>query len=420
MLIIKSIKTLFLIIFILSYSSCQFIEKENQNYLTKDKLEELIYSALAGEKTSNDSLQNLFDLNFPTPTEINDLVIDSLSVSDKKFYSVLVEFPNPLYNRFAIYDSSYKLYLIDKSLNGHLSLQKSTRKDFPYFLIKENFKTQNIIQLERISIYLIDKDSVQLSVLRRDVPSSRSLIYLSFRNFIKYNDGKIILTQNINDLQPNFIQTTIKSNNFIIKKNKDQLLLNKKSKKYLSDSKSDNEVLTQSTYFDSLVINLIKSKTPKTKNSLIYNEVSSLISLGIKTSNDSIRKYNNFKNINDQYSLFVPSNWKILKENKLSNHINQMLTGTKLFYSDSSNINIIKIPSIDNAEDYCNYKLTNSVKGKYLVRYTEKIQLETKYLQFFEISFFNLKYLIVFECPISSYEKNKQIYENIINSFSIG
>lgn len=372
--------------------------------MTKEKLEELIYSAVAGNKTSNDSLQNLFDLNLPTPTEINDLFIDSLTFEGKKFYSVMIEFPNPIYNRFAVYDTSYKLYFLDKSLNGYLSLQKNNRKDFPYFLIKENFKTQNVIQLERKSIYLIEKDSV----------------YLAFRNYTNYDDGKIILSQKIIDIQPDYIETNINAKNFVTKKNKDLFFFDKELNKYISNSNNENALSIQTSYFDSLVINLVKSKTSKTKNSLIYNEVSSLISVGIKTSNDSIQKYNNFKNVNEQYSLFVPINWKILKETKLSNHINQILNGTKLLYSDSSNISIVKINPIYNAEEYLDYKLTNAVKGKYLVRYTDKIQIENKYIQFFEISFFNLKYLIIFECPISSYEKNKQIYENIINSFSIG
>lgn len=404
MQITKSLKFLFTIIFLLIYSSCQFIKNENINNLTKEKLEELIYSAVAGNKTSNDSLQNLFDLNLPTPTEINDLFIDSLTFEGKKFYSVMIEFPNPIYNRFAVYDTSYKLYFLDKSLNGYLSLQKNNRKDFPYFLIKENFKTQNVIQLERKSIYLIEKDSV----------------YLAFRNYTNYDDGKIILSQKIIDIQPDYIETNINAKNFVTKKNKDLFFFDKELNKYISNSNNENALSIQTSYFDSLVINLVKSKTSKTKNSLIYNEVSSLISVGIKTSNDSIQKYNNFKNVNEQYSLFVPINWKILKETKLSNHINQILNGTKLLYSDSSNISIVKINPIYNAEEYLDYKLTNAVKGKYLVRYTDKIQIENKYIQFFEISFFNLKYLIIFECPISSYEKNKQIYENIINSFSIG
>ncbi|GAB6282258.1 MAG: hypothetical protein STSR0008_10020 [Ignavibacterium sp.] len=400
--ITKSLKFLLAIILLLIYSSCQFIK--NENNLTKEKLEELIYSAAAGNKTSNDSLQNLFDLNLPNPTEINDLNIDSLSVEGKKFYSVLIEFPNPIYNRFAVYDSSYKLYILDKSLNGYLSLQKNNQKDFSYFLIKENFNTQNIIQLNRKSIYLMKKDSV----------------YLAFRNFTSYDDGKIILTQKINDIQPDYIETNISTKNFVTKKNKNLFFFDKQLNKYISNSNYNDMVSNQTSYFDSLVINLVKSKAPKTKNSLIYNEVSSLISCGIKTSNDSIQKYNNFKNVNEQYSLFVPIDWKILKETKLSNHINQILNGTRLLYSDSSIISIVKINPIYNAEDYLNYKLANAVKGKYLVRYSDKIQLDNKYVQFFEISFFNLKYLIIFECPISSYEKNKQIYENIINSFSIG
>lgn len=404
MQITKSLKFLFTIILLLIYSSCQFIKNENINKLTKEKLEELIYSAASGNKTSNDSLQNLFDLNLPIPTEINDLNIDSLSVEGKKFYSVLIEFPNPIYNRFAIYDSSYKLYILDKSLNGYLSLKKSNQNDFPYFLIKENFKTQNIIQLERKSIYLIEKDSA----------------HLAFRNFTSYDDGKIILTQKINDIQSDYIETNINAKNYVSKKNKDLFFFDKQLNKYISNSNNENVVSIQTSYFDSLVINLVKSKVLKTKNSLIYNEVSSLISVGIKTSNDSIQKYNNFKNVNDQYSLFVPIDWKILKEVKITNYSNQMLNGTKLLYSDGSNINIVKINPIYNAENYFDYKLSNAVKGKYLVRYSDKMQLENKYVQFFEISFFNLKYLIIFECPISSYEKNKQIYENIINSFSIG
>ena len=93
-------KFLILILIVaLTFTGCG--KKEKVYQFNSKGIEYLVSEAARGNRVANDSLSNLFDLNLPSQSIINKIEIDSLkNISGKTYYAVLVEFPNPFFNRF--------------------------------------------------------------------------------------------------------------------------------------------------------------------------------------------------------------------------------------------------------------------------------------------------------------------------------
>ncbi|MFA6598683.1 MAG: hypothetical protein WCS69_13245 [Ignavibacteriaceae bacterium] len=380
------------LLILLAFAGCSKNEKV-AHFDTKG-IDYLISQAADGNKLANDSLSNLFDLTLPAQTVINKIEIDSIkNTSGKTFYGVIVEFPNPLFNRFAVYDSSMQCYFIDKSLNGYLSLTSIHSEKRNYFQVYEQFTSKDVLSLKRKNMYLVSGDSVNLAL----------------RFYTQYFSPDDQLIQEVETFTDDFIQTKIRSEKgFSPTQLWDTFSFDEHSRKFRS----------QNNYFESFVLQLTKQFVRKPEKPFFYDQSSALKSLGIKHSVDSAQTYNNYKNKKEKYSLYLPEGWKPVSGVVFKDLIKTQLEGTKFInLSLGASFGIIKLKENSTAEEYFPFILQNKVNGNYTVRFSEKNLINKNYYLCFEISCYTLKFLIVFQCPETLYEGNKQTFESIINSF---
>ena len=113
------------LLFSLFITGC-FKKPENNNLPLSNKiLENTVLRAIKGVKAANDSLSNLIDYSLPLNSDYNQLSIDStLFNKNRVLFTLLITYNNPLYNRFAVYNTNLEAELIDKSLNGYIYKEK--------------------------------------------------------------------------------------------------------------------------------------------------------------------------------------------------------------------------------------------------------------------------------------------------------
>jgi hypothetical protein len=178
-----------LTILALTFSACSSGEEK----LNSAMLRELIAQAMDGNREANVELKGLVDTELMSRKDFNSLRIDSGLVNNKYYYSVLLEYFDPLLNRFAIYDDQLRLYLIDKSLNGNLSAQWTAKENRNFVFVQERFLTKDVLSIDRLSIYEV-------------YDTTAGLIYKSISRLVK---GKNISTQTIENISVDFIITKI-------------------------------------------------------------------------------------------------------------------------------------------------------------------------------------------------------------------
>lgn len=207
--------------------------------LSGNTLEALIISAANGDRKANDSLSGLIDLNMEEINLYNSLKVDSFYIDTIKYFSVLIEYPNPIYNRFAIYGTTTNCYLIDKSLNGKLSFEVLELQDLKLLKVIEKFISKDTLSLTRISLY-------------EKINNSINLVY---RSFAELKRLKNYFYQTIHFIS----QDTIKT----------QILVPKKYKLNTEDvfvfSYADKEYHSSQSLFDSLVYQEIADFNFETK-----------------------------------------------------------------------------------------------------------------------------------------------------------
>ena len=369
--------------------------KEEKVYQFKSKgIENLVAEAAKGNKIANDSLSTLFDLNLPAQLIINKIEIDSIkNTSGKSFYGVLVEFPNPFFNRFAVYDSAMHCYLIDKSLNGYISLTSIHSDKRNYFQVFEQFTSKDILSFKRKNLYIVKRDTVNLAL----------------RLYTQFFSPSDQLIQEVETFTDDLIGTKIISKKGLSpQQNWDTYSFDEKRLKFSS----------LNNYFETIIVQLENQFTKKPEMPFFYDQSSALRGLGIKLSIDSVQSYNNYKNKKEKYSLYLPEGWRAVKGVAYRKVMSSVLDGTKFFnVSLGTSFGIMKLKANSAAEDYISFPFKNKVNGNYTVRFTEKYLIDRKYYVNFEISCYTLKYLIVFECPEIMYDDNKTTFEAIINSF---
>jgi hypothetical protein len=134
------------------------IEKINSAYI-----ERLVQAAIDSNISSNNELAGLIDYSLPLNKNYNSLKIDSIKInSGEVFYFVLLEHPNPVYNVFAVYDTSLSLLLLDKSLNGNLSAEAVTLSGKQFVKVNEGFISKDVLVLNRLSLYKPDSSKISL------------------------------------------------------------------------------------------------------------------------------------------------------------------------------------------------------------------------------------------------------------------
>ncbi len=381
--------------FLLFCTGCGENNKKVEVFKSKN-FTSFLGKAMKGEKVFNDSLKGLIDLSIQQPEKYNKITFDSIIVKGKtKLYAVLIEFENPVYNRLAVYDSAYRLYLMDKSLNGYLSLTKGKMDTINYFEVIENFRSKDDINLKRINLYTVRGDRVELS----------------WRNYIEYSEGKNFREQVIEAISAKSITTGIKVEPRLrLVDLKDKFFFDSTSQKYESNK----------MVFNRLVDGWVAKYNRDVSDSQIVDLASSLKSLGTKTSVDSVHKYNNEKNKKAGFSIFIPEGWRVGRDVFITKYLKKPMKGS--LYSNINQgayVSVIELRADDLTENYIEYSLDQTVQRFYTVRFTENIVVKKNYIRFFEVSCIDKKYLLIFEAPIFSYDKNKEIYSEIINSFGV-
>ncbi len=361
--------------------------------LNEIKLKEFAALAINGDRNYNDTLSGLIDYSLPINSNFNDLKIDRIHTPlNKTYFTILIEYPNPVYNRFAVYDSSLNLLLLDKSLNGILRMKTVSVNNLFLIEVDESFLSKDILSLNRVSLYKVD-----------------SLITLCFREYTSLTSSDNQYYQKISEISPERIKTDLSSVKSSPLTNKSEIFtFNDNLKKYLSP--------------DQIFFNFIKNKVNSIKRTSdrpeITDDKSVLQSIGITKDADTIKTASNI-NTKAGYSLTLTEGWKEIRD------ITQVglpdkLKGTKYYHPESgASIFIAPISINDSAEAFVRAKLGHVVQGKYKVRASEKVEQGKYFIQYFELSFGNARYLLIFESSKYTYEKYKSMYNDIINSFEI-
>lgn len=369
-------------------------KKEKVYQFNGKGIEYLISEATRGNRVANDSLSNLFDINLPYQSIINKIEIDSIkNASGKTYYGVLVEFPNPFFNRFAVYDSSMRCYFIDKSLNGYLSLTSIHSEKKNYFQVFEQFTSKDVLSLKRKNLYLVKGDTV----------------HLALRLYTQFFSPDDQLIQEVETFTDDLIGTKIIS---------EKGLVPQQMWDTFSFAEGSLEFISGDNYFDKIVLQLTNQFLVKPVKPFFYDQSSALKGLGVKLSIDSVQSYNNYKNKKSKYSLYLPEGWKALQRVSFKEILSADLEGTKFLNANlGSTFGVMKLKENSKAEDYVNIPFNNKVEGNYSVRFTDKTLIDRKYYVCFEIKCYTLKFLIIFQCPETIYEANKQLFASIVNSF---
>jgi hypothetical protein len=386
----KLIILTFLSLFIVSCNKSNKVKPISS--IDETNLRETVINAINGKRIYNDSLSGLIDYTLPLNSNYDDLQIARIITPiNKTFFAILLEYPNPVYNRFAVYDSVLHLILMDKSLNGKIGLKSFNLNNRQYIEIDESYLSKDIIEISRISLYNAD-----------------SIVTLGFRTFTKFITPTNEYYQIITEISPERIKTNITS----IKKS----LINDKSETL--GRYNQNKYSGQNNIFTNFIKDNIARFKRVTHQPSITDENSILESVGISKVSDTI-KVASFISNRLGYYLNIDEGWKEIRDIGLYGFANK-LRGNK-YYNPlmGTNIFIAQIPDKDSAEIYIKTGLPNIKQGKYRVRFTDKIEKMKSYIQYFEFSCGERKYLMIFEASKYTYEKYKTTFQDIINSFVI-
>ncbi len=347
--------------------------------IDKSGIENLITEAIAGDQEANTKLQGFLTSKHIGKDDYNQLFIDELKTNDKIYYSVILEYSDPRLNVFAIYDDNLSFYLLDKSLNGYLNskwIEAGTRK---FVFLQERFFTKDILSVDRLSIYEVGENS-------------SSLVFRSPSRFVKDND---LSYQTVESITEDYILTKINGT-------KDQSINNQLDTFYIN---SDSEkYLSKLDLFDNYVRQEVNNFIWITTKPQITEDFT-------EAETDTVAK---------DFKISLDRDWQKIPKFIEVNRIKHSLVGTKYFsQSNGSSFTILEIPRGEDGEKYSTYELTETKKGQYRIRASAVFEIGNNYLQIFEHSCGNTKYLLLFECPKSIYLANKKVFSDIINSFSI-
>ncbi len=376
------------IILFLLLSSCGPL---NQKKRINNNLFKEVREVIAGIDTTS-VLAALRDQEIPPASNPNSITGDTLTLSGKLYYTVLAEYPNPIYNRFAITDSNYNILLLDKSLNGYLTESIIETDHTNFFKVEENFISKGVLGLRRISLYSID---------------ANGKAELVFRTFTELREPDMTYRQDVVKIEPKEINTIIYS---ISPKNSDT---RRDQDVFLFDAKSGKYTSTLDIFNDFVLSEVNNFNSPMDEPQIISRETY-LKQMGITLSEKrSPHKLGKF-------SMPLSDEWNEVKNVKISALLKQPKAGTKFINNHyGSEISVIQIPSVDSAESYISYPLENISAGNYKVRFSEKISSGKYFYQFFEYSCGTEKFLLILQTLKTTYDLYKDDYQNLINSFSM-
>lgn len=364
-----------LLLFIFLYGCNSSGEKERADLF---EIETLVQDALNGNTDANEELSILFTVKH-TSAKPNKVDIKNYFVDNRNYFYVLAEFPDPMLNIFAIYNSKLDQLLLDKSLNGNLTAEWVTIDDMNLILLQEKFLSKDVISLERISFYTI----------------INSQAWFIFRTYTKIEKEGKLYNQTVTSVNRNFIITKI-------------------------DSKEELPFKTKvdTFYFDSFN-HMYKSKNDRFEN-FVIDEINSFNWIPIKPQIENTAIKNEPIIEQTGYSIELAEDWKTVINFNQKKYLSIPLTGNKYISSKlGANITVIQLPADVSTAKITDVEFGIPTTGDYKVRTTGMLPDENNLYKIEEHSCNNKTFLLIFECPKYTYDENKTEYENILNSFFI-
>ena len=161
--------------------------------LDVNDLSSLVLKAINGDRKANDSLSGLIETELIENAAYNSLTVDSFSVDTLNFFYVLLEYPNQIFNRLAFYDDKTNCYLIDKSLNGKISVDVLEVQELKFLKVIESFLVKDTLEVIRLSFY-------------KNIAQTIKLVY---RNFAQLKTPKQTFIQTITSIAGDTIKTKL-------------------------------------------------------------------------------------------------------------------------------------------------------------------------------------------------------------------
>lgn len=210
----------YLLLIVLIYG-CKGEENGNLNErINTFSLRNLVTEAIDSSVIANNKLANLVDYSPDFNKNYNSVIVDSLITGSRTYYYVLLENPNPLHSRFAVYDSQLNPLLMDKSLNGNIFIENISASGKDFIRIEEAYLSKDTLKLNRLSLYLPDESGV-------------SLVY---RTHTKFEKPGMEYFQTITVISDTLIKTKISgSRRFALSNREDVFKYTPSERKYLSD-----------------------------------------------------------------------------------------------------------------------------------------------------------------------------------------
>jgi len=374
--------TLFLLFIFIATSCSDKTEIPESGVVDGNMLQSLVSEAVSGSIGANRLLSGLIDDDVSERRNYNQVKIDSFYLGGKIFFSVIIEYPDPALNLFAVYDQYLKFYLLDKSLNGNITAKWKKLDDKNLILVSERFISKDLLQLERFSIYSVDR-------------LSAGLLFRSLNMFEK--DGKEYF-QTVTFISDEYIITTITGSSR-------EGLTSKADTFYCNTISGD--YLSPNNYFSSFVRNQIENYNFDPANPQLTSPTET-------TGTPRLVKDNK------GFSIGASKDWKEINNFVARRDLKKPFAGySYINKSLGATLSVIKLPAGSFAEQFLDVKFGEASESNYKIRSTEIFEKGRKYYQYVEHNCKGQRYLLIFEAPKHTYEESKVVYTTIINSFRI-
>ncbi|QQS37707.1 MAG: hypothetical protein IPM56_07070 [Ignavibacteriales bacterium] len=380
------------IIVLLFAVSCNQLNDTDEIIVNSSSLRSMVMKAISGDSVANNLLSGFINLNLPVNKKFNKLILDSTESRYGSFnYSILLEYPNPVYNVFGVFDTQLNAMIIDRSLNGYLELSTFKSDEKTFIKIVESFLSKDIFELNRLTLYEVDSANVNLI----------------FRTYTRLRTPENEYTQTVTELNDDRIKTSISSSKYSSFDGKgDVFLFDTDFRKYISGS----------DIFSGFVRNEVKLLSYPYDNK-IFSDYESAVKSTLEGDDTAFKIIDaDIKN----YNITFTPGWVEDSSYTIVKNVKTALFGSSFKNKQTSSLLCIAPLAIkDSSENYSLLPLKNTQAGEYNLRYSDRKDNGATFLQYFEYSFCNKKFLIIFEAAKQGYDRHKTMYEKVINSFTI-
>ncbi|MCU7491660.1 MAG: hypothetical protein ACM3UR_12060 [Bacteroidota bacterium] len=197
--------------------------------LTTGNFKQLVVQAISGNEEANNALQGLVDQDLPVNTSYNTLLADSFKSNGQRYYYVMLEYSNPVYNRYAVYNSKFNLLLLDKSLNGDVAMDFFVKDDITFIKLAESFISKEALSIKRLSLYKVGQDNIKLA----------------FRSFYSLNKPDAFFSQELGTITKDTIVTEISVPENVSTVKSDRFIYSPKDERYRSENNYFDKIIKQ-------------------------------------------------------------------------------------------------------------------------------------------------------------------------------